>query len=144
MKLLIAALWSVLALAAAGPALAQDSPGDGGGGEATSPASRDQYGDIPSSESAADAARFAVSQASEASKAFEQARAAAKSAGADDETASALAAEAVAHSEGGDEGGSARAASGGRLPDTGGAPLLALGVAAVFISGGLVAWRIIR
>ena len=142
MKLLIATLWSLLALAAAGPALAQ-SPGDGGG-EATSPASRDQYDDIPSSESAADAARFAVSQATEASKAFEQERAAAKSAGVDDETASAIAAEAVTHSEDGDEGGSASAASGGRLPDTGGVPILALGVVAVFIWGGLVARRIIR
>ena len=143
MKFLIAALWSVLALAFAAPALAQGSPGDG---EATSLASRDQYGEeIPTSESAADAARFAVSQASEASKAFEQARAAAKSAGVDDETASALAAEAVAaHSEGGkNEDGSARAAPEGRLPDTGGSSLLVLGGVAVLI-GGLVAARVIR
>ena len=143
MKLLIAALWSVLALASAAPALAQ-SPGDGGR-EATSPASGGQYGKIPSSESAADAARFAVSQASEASEAFEQARAAAKSAGVDDETASAIAAEAVAaHSEGEREGGSSRAAPEGRLPDTGGAPLLLVGVVVVLIWGGLVAGRIIR
>ena len=143
MKLLIAALWSMLALASAAPALAQ-SPGDGGG-EASSPASGDQYGEIPSSESAADAARFAVSQASEASKAFEQARAAAKSVGVDDETASAIAAEAVAaRSEGESEGGSARAAPDGRLPDTGGAPLLVVSVVAVLIWGGLVAGRVIR
>ena len=141
MKLLVAALWSVLALASAAPALAQ-SPG---GGEATSPASGDQYGDIPSSESAADAARFAVSQASEASEAFEQARAAAKSAGVDDETASAIAAEAVvAHGEGEREGGSSRAAPEGRLPDTGGAPLLVVGVVVVLIWSGLVAGRVIR
>lgn len=137
MKLLIAALWSVLALALAAPALAQGL----GDGETTSPASRDQYGEIPSSESAADAARFAVSQASEASKAFEQAREAAKSAGVDDETASALAAEAVAaRSEG---GGSAGVATGERLPDTGGASLLALGAVVVLI-GSLLARRIIR
>ena len=143
MKLLIAVLWSVLALALAAPALAQAGPGDE---KATSPASRDQYdGEIPTSESAAGAARFAVSQASDASKAFEQARAAAKSAGVDDETAAALAAEAVAaHSEGGEnEGGSARAAPEGRLPDTGGASLLAVGALAVLI-GGLVVGRASR
>jgi hypothetical protein len=140
-KLLMVALWAALTLSCATPALAQ-SPGDSDE-EVISPASRDQYGP-KSIEAAADAARFAASQASEASEAFEEARAAAKSAGADDEVASALAAEAVAaREEAGSERGSARAAPEGRLPETGGDALLVLGTGVLLVACGLVVRRVI-
>jgi LPXTG-motif cell wall-anchored protein len=40
--------------------------------------------------------------------------------------------------------GSASAAAGGELPDTGGASLLALGAGALLVAGGLLARRIVR
>ena len=45
---------------------------------------------------------------------------------------------------GGGGGGSASAASGGTLPSTGGASLLALGAGALLVAGGLLARRIVR
>ncbi len=41
-------------------------------------------------------------------------------------------------------GGSASAAAGGELPDTGGASLFALGAGALLVAGGLLARRIVR
>ena len=45
---------------------------------------------------------------------------------------------------GGGGGGSASAASGGSLPETGGASLIALGAGALLVAGGLLARRIVR
>src|SRR5215210_4123950 len=45
---------------------------------------------------------------------------------------------------GGGGGGSASASSGGSLPDTGGASLLALGAGGLLVAGGLLARRIVR
>jgi hypothetical protein len=93
-ELLIVMVSAALLLMAATPAVAQSPVGIGG--DAISPASQDQYGDPPVEEAARDAPGYAVAHAFTASEAFEEARAAAKSAGADDETASALAAQAAA------------------------------------------------
>ena len=140
-KLLAVALWSVLTLAYATPALAQ-SPGDpGDGAEGThSSAARNQYGPVSSEASAADAARNAASHASKASEAFEEAREAAKAAGADDELAAALAAEVATR----DESGSAQTTSDKQLPETGGDSLLMLGTGLLLLACGLVVRRMIR
>jgi hypothetical protein len=45
---------------------------------------------------------------------------------------------------GGGGGGSAASAAGGALPETGGAPLIALGAGALLVAGGLLARRIVR
>ncbi len=51
---------------------------------------------------------------------------------------------ATAGGGGGGGGGSASAASGGSLPETGGASLIALGAGALLVAGGLLARRIVR
>jgi LPXTG-motif cell wall-anchored protein len=51
---------------------------------------------------------------------------------------------ATATAGGGGGGGSASAASGGSLPETGGASLIALGAGALLVAGGLLARRIVR
>ncbi len=51
---------------------------------------------------------------------------------------------AVAGGGGGGDYGSASAAAGGSLPDTGGASLIALGAGALLVAGGLLARRIVR
>ena len=48
------------------------------------------------------------------------------------------------HAKKGGGGGSASAASGGSLPETGGASLIALGAGALLVAGGLLARRIVR
>ena len=50
----------------------------------------------------------------------------------------------TAKSGGGGGGGAASAASGGSLPSTGGASLMALGAGALLVAGGLLARRILR
>jgi hypothetical protein len=148
-KLLTVALWSVLTLASATPALAQSSDDSGDTGEEgdTSSAAQSQYGP-ESIESAADAARRAASHASEASEAFEEAREAAKAAGADDELASALAAEVVAARDetGSEDGsdGSAEATPEKQLPETGGNSIFILATGILLLACGLVVRGVIR
>ncbi len=138
-KLLTVALLTVLALASATPALAQ-SPGERDE-EAISAASHYQYGESQGILSVADAARRAATHASDASEAFEGARAAGRAA--DDEGAAALAAEDVARDETVSEGGSAGAAPDKRLLETGGNAPLFLGCGVLLLGCGLVARRML-
>jgi LPXTG-motif cell wall-anchored protein len=63
---------------------------------------------------------------------------------ADDDTATVTVTAAAGSDQYGGDTSSASAASGGELPDTGGAPLFALGAGALLVAGGLLARRMVR